>query len=118
MVELPFLGIGHVDRLHHAFDQLARQRLVARHSGALDAQEGLVLDRAFVGIGHAHGEGRHVVHEEVGEVLGRHHDQRIGPRRADVVAHAVQCTLQRLARLGVGALGAGGDAGAWLQAPQ
>ena len=111
VIELPFLGIGDVDRLHHLLDQPSRQRLVAGHRGALDAEECLVLDRAFVAVGHADGEGRHVVHEEVGEVLGRDHHQRVGPGRADVVAHPAERTLQRLPRLGVGALGAAGDAG-------
>ena len=31
-----------------------------------------ILERAVVEVGHADGEARHVVHEEVGEVLGRH----------------------------------------------
>ena len=111
MVELPFLGIGHVHRLHHVLDQPARQCLVAGHGRALDPQERLVLDRPLVAIGHADGEGRHVVHEEIGEVLGRDHDQRIGLRRADVVAHAPERGFQRLARLGIRTLGAARHAG-------
>jgi hypothetical protein len=111
VIELPFLGIGHVDRLHHAFDQSLRQRFVARHLGALDLEERLVLDRPFIRIGHADREGRHVVHEKVREVLGRHHDQRIRLRRADIVTHPMQGAMQRLSALRVGALSAAGDAG-------
>ncbi len=37
-------------------------------------------------VGHAHGEGRHVVHEEIGEMLGGDDDQRIGSRRGQPLA--------------------------------
>jgi hypothetical protein len=42
--------------------------------GEFYSTEGVVLE--------PHGEGRHVVHEEVGEMLGRHHDQRVVRRLA------------------------------------
>ena len=64
---------------------------------ALDREPLLVLDRPFVRIGHAHAIGRHVVHEEIREVLGRDDDERVGTRRFEARAQLAELRVERVA---------------------
>jgi hypothetical protein len=111
VVELPFLGERDVDRLHHLLDQRLRQRGVAGHLRALDADPVRILDRAFVFVGHADRERRHVVHEEVAEVLGADDDQRVRPGGAELFAEAVERGVDGVLHGRVGQMRAAGDAG-------
>ena len=104
VVELPFLGIGQVHVGHHGLNQAARQRRGTGEAPRCDAQPVRILNGTLVVVGHAHAVGGHVVHEEVGEVLGRHHHQRIRPRGADLGTHAVHGGVEGFAQLWVGAL--------------
>jgi hypothetical protein len=111
VVELPFFRVGHVHRLHHFADQALRQRGVAGHPGLLDAEPLRVFDRALVAVGHADRIGRHVVHEEVREVLGRDDDHRVGLRRAHGFAEAMELRVELVLHRRVGQVGAARDAG-------
>ena len=88
VVELPLLRIGHVGGVHHPGDEAPGEVAVARHPGLLDAEPVGVLDGALVVVGHPDRERRHVVHEEVGEVLGRDHDQLREAHAALLAGHA------------------------------
>jgi len=88
MVEFPFLGVGEIHRLHHFPYQPLRQGRVSRNDGARDAQPLRILDGTLVALRHAHGKCRHVVHEEVGEMLGGDDHQGIGSRGREFVAQA------------------------------
>src|SRR4029077_10567325 len=63
-----------------------------------------------VAIRHADGEARHVVHEEVGEVLGRHHDERLRARGDELLAQAAEGGVEGLAQRRIGHARAPGDA--------
>jgi hypothetical protein len=109
VVELPLLREGDVDVVHRLGDEAAREIGVARNAGSLDAEPARVLDRSVVLVGHADRIRRHVVHEEVREVLGGDDDQgvRLGfaHRLAEASQLRVQCVLERR----VGEMGAAGD---------
>jgi hypothetical protein len=110
VVELPFLGEGDVRAVHHFLDQATREIGVAWHPGALDAQPFLVFDRTFIVVRHADRVGRHVVHEEVGEVLGGDDHEGVRTAVTDGVAHPAQLAMEAFAGLSVGLIGAAGDA--------
>ena len=96
----------------------ARQVRVAGHATALDREPRLVLDRPFVVVGHAHAVRGHVVHEEIGEVLGGDDDQRVGLRGFEARAQLVELRVERIAHFRVGARPARPVMpGAWLQTP-
>ncbi|MNT47895.1 hypothetical protein D3C72_1846450 [compost metagenome] len=111
MVELPFFRVGHIHRLHHLADQALRQRSVAGDGVLLDAQPLRVFDRALVAVGHADRIGRHVVHEEVREVLGRDDDHRVGLGGAHRLAEAMELRVELVLHRRVGQVRAAGDAG-------
>src|SRR5690348_7067638 len=55
----------------------------------------------MVAIRHADGEARHVVHEEVGEMLRRYHDDGVWARGEELLAHALVGCVQWFAQRGV-----------------
>ncbi len=83
-------------------DEPAGQLAVAGHPDLVDLDPVGVLDRTVVEVGHADRERRHVVHEEVGEVLGGDDDDRVGPGRLERLAHLVEGDVQALAQRRVG----------------
>ena len=111
MVELPLLRVGDVAALHDLTDEARRQVPVTRHPASLDAEPRRIFDRPLVGIRHADRERRHVVHEEVGEVLRRHDDQNVGTTRLQAGTHVVERGVEAVAQFGIGAVGAAGDPG-------
>ena len=111
VIESPFLGVTHVHIFHNHPDQALREFGIAGNAGLADAQPFLVLDRALVAVRHTQAIGRHVVHEEIGEVLGRNHDQRVRPGRFHTSAHRVHPGVEPLALRLVGALVTSGDSG-------
>ncbi|MPM75162.1 hypothetical protein SDC9_122153 [bioreactor metagenome] len=111
VVELPFLGIAHVHGLHHFGNERERQFGVARDGAPLDAQPGGVFNWAFVCVRHADRKGRHVVHEEVGEVLGGHDDDRVRPRIGQLLSQIAQRAMHGVFHLRVGELRTPGDTG-------
>jgi hypothetical protein len=100
VVELPLLGIGDVDLLHHAAHQAQRQVGVAGYAGLRDAEPAGILDRPLVVVGHADRVGRHVVHEEVREVLGGDDDQRVGFAAASESPHGAEGGMEGVAQAG------------------
>jgi hypothetical protein len=109
VIELPLFGVRKVDFLQHRSDQSARQLRVSLDAGARDREPLFVLDRPVVVLRHAHRERGHVVHEEIGEVLGGDDHQRIGALGLDGFAHAREVRVERVARARLGPLGAAGD---------
>ena len=103
MIELPFLGVGDVDVGEHGLDDAPRQVGVTGHTAALDRKPRFVLDRPLVGVGHAHAVSGHVVHEEIGKVLGGDDDQGVGLRRFEAHAQLVELRVERVAHTCVGA---------------
>lgn len=97
VIEAPFFGIGGIDSLLHFDDQPARQTGIAANGPVRNAQPLSVLDRAIIAFRHPQRIGRHVVHEEVREMLGGDDDQRIGPRGMQGVAHITERLIERLA---------------------
>ena len=110
MIEQPLLGVGDVDGLHDLGDDPLGEIAIAGGSELLDTEPARIFDRSVVEVGHADREARHVVHEEVGEVLGRDHDDRLGFTRLEVDPHLVERRVERIANLGVGEILAAGDA--------
>ncbi len=110
VIEFPFLGIGDVDSLHD-FTRDARAEIRGTgHFRLLNLEPFRIFDRAFVGIPDADAERRHVVHEEIGEVLGRDDDQRFRAAVLDVLALLVELCIERVTHLRVLAkIGAPGD---------
>src|SRR6185437_10719568 len=96
--------------LHHGFDELARELRRSGYASSFDADPGLVLYRSLIAVAHADTDRRHVVHEEVGEVLRADHHQRIGPRGFDCLPHALECRIEGVPNRGLCALAAAGDA--------
>ena len=86
VVELPLLRVSEVDAGHDALDQAAGQGRRPRIGAWRDGEPLRVLDGALVALRHAHAVGRHVVHEEVGEVLGGDDHQRIRAGGANLPA--------------------------------
>jgi len=111
VVTLPFLGERDIDRLHDLIDQPLREGGIAGDAGTRDAEPRRVLDRTTVAIGHADGEARHVVHEEIGEVLGRYHDERVRARGEELLAQAAIGGIEGLAQCRIGHVRAPGDTG-------
>ena len=111
VVEQPLLGVRDVDGRHDLGDQPLRQVAVARSLELVDAEPARILDRAVVEIGHADGEARHVVHEEVGEVFGRDDDDRLGPACFEIGPHVVERRVEGVAHLEVGEVLAAGNPG-------
>jgi hypothetical protein len=111
MIEFPFLRVRQIHRLHHLAYQSLRERRVAWNGGARNAQPLRIFDRPFVILGHPHREGRHVVHEKIGKVLGRDHDQDIGFRGEEPAAHIAVGTVKLFDHRRIGHMRASGDAG-------
>jgi hypothetical protein len=109
VIELPLFRVCEVDFAQHRSDQPARQLRVPLDASARDRQPFFVLDRPVVVLRHAHRECGHVVHEEIGEMLGGDDHQRIGPLGLDCFAHAREVSVERVAHARLGALGAPGD---------
>ena len=76
-----------------------------------DAHHSRILDRALVAIRHAHREGGHIVHEEIGEVLRRDHDQCIGAGGGQTLRHAAVGGVEFLRDARIGEVRATRDAG-------
>ena len=110
VVEQPLLRVGDVATFHHQRDEPFRQRLVAGHRHLVDAEPTRILDRPAVRIRHADCERRHVVHEEVREVLGGDHDERVGFRCFERQTHPVERGVEAVAQRRVGPVGPTGDA--------
>ena len=111
VIELPFFRVGDVDVVEYRLDEAARKFWCARNSGARDAQERFFLDRPLVELRHAHAIGRHVIHEEVGEVLGRDDDQGVGIGVLNRLAEARESAVNGIHMLGLSAVGAASNAG-------
>ena len=109
MVELPLLRIADVRGLHHLLDEPARQVAIAWYLVLVDAEPTWIFDRAVVAVGHAECERRHVVHEEVGEVLGGDHDDGVGFRRFEVDAHLIERDVEAIANVGISLVGSTSD---------
>ena len=110
VVEEPFLGVGDVDRLHYLGNESLREISVAGCSKLLDPEPAGVFDRAVVEVSHTDGEARHVVHEEVGEVLCGDDDHCFRAARFEVRPHVVKGGGEGFADLGIGQVFAAGDA--------
>src|SRR5512146_2729030 len=76
----------------------------------LDSEPGLILYRSLVVLAHADADRRHVVHEEVGEVLRADHHQRIGPCGLQCLPHSLACRIERIPHRRLGPLLAARDA--------
>ena len=59
----------------------------------------------------------HVVHEEIGKMLGTDYDQRFGAGFLNRLAHPVETFIQPVAQDGIGAVGTPRGA-AWRHAPR
>src|SRR6185437_14236068 len=77
----PLLAIADVGLLHHAFDELPRHRHTARYPPTRNAEPIRVFNGTLIGLRHADRKGRHVIHEEIGEVFRRHDDEYVGTGR-------------------------------------
>ena len=95
VVEFPLLGVCHVDVLQGGLDQAPGEVGGPRHGGARYTQPVRVLYRALVLLPHAHAIGGHIVHEEVGEMLGGNHDQGLGPTGFQRLPHSIHGGVQR-----------------------
>ena len=69
-----------------------------------------ILDRAFIVVGHAHGVGGHVVHEEVREMLRRDDDQSVRPGPLKAIPQPAESRVERLADCRIGPVRPGGHA--------
>jgi hypothetical protein len=110
VVELELLGGGEVHLLRHAFGEGTGQARVTGHPTAGDLHE-LLVRRPPELVGDANAEGRHVIQEEVGPVLGRHDHQHIRTRGFEPRAELPVCPVHRLGLGGRRERGPSGDAG-------
>ena len=105
VIELPFLGIGDVDLIHDIGNQTSRQVRRPGNLRAFYTKPRLVLYRPGIGLSHTDTERRHVVHEEIGKMLGTDYDQRFGAGFLNRPAHPVETFIQPVAQDGIGAVG-------------
>ncbi len=116
VVAAPLLGVGGIHCLHDHFSEAPRECRIARNTAALDAQPRRVLNRTLESVADPEAERRHVVHEEVGEVLGRDHQQCFCTAVLNVPPLPVQGSVKSVALFDVfDQMGAPGDPGAVAQ---
>jgi len=89
----------------------ARESRRAGHARLGDLQERLVLGRARIVLREPEAEGRHVVHEEIGEMLGTDDDERIEARGLETPPQPLVGGEEHGALLLGRGLAAPGDAG-------
>ena len=109
VIEEPLFCVGDVDRVHHLSDDPLGQVSIARSPEPLDPEPTRIFDRAVVEVGHPDGEARHVVHEEVREVLGGNDDHRLRAARLEVGPHAVVRGVEGIADLRISEVLAAAD---------
>src|SRR5581483_5753580 len=90
--------------VHHVLDELQGEFRRAWEAPALDSEPRLILDGPFVVLGHTDTDRRHVVHEEVGEVLRPDHHQRIGTRGFEGLPHPVVGRVESISDRRFGAI--------------
>ena len=96
--------------MHDRLYQLFRQCRIPRNAGVIDAQPFFIFNRAFIGLSHTHANGRHVIHEKIGKMFRRDHDQCIGFTVFDRLAHAFEIGEEFVAHYRIGAFGTTGYA--------
>ena len=104
VVEFPLLRVAHIDVFQNGPDQARCKIGISGNTGPGDTQPLLFFHRPLVAFGHSHAIGRHVVHEEIGEMLGGHHHQRIRARVFQLSAHDVHVRIKPFAQALLGAL--------------
>ena len=92
-----------------SLDESLGQITVAGRPELVEADPAGVFDRTVVEVGHTERERWHVVHEEVGKVLGGDHDDGVGFGGLDVGPHLVKRGIQAVAHVGICLIGATGD---------